>query len=547
VTAAPGVRTERLPSATREALGVLRSHGAPVLVIALTALLGAYQLSRQSLWHDEAFTLAVARGDGSTFWPSVLGSESFAGLYYSVIRLVPLGDGEAALRAPSVLFAVLAVATCHALGRRLFGARTGLVAALLLSTSVLLVRYAQEARAYALALWLVALAGWLLVRAVQKPTWPSWLAFGAVSAVAAYAHFFAVFVLAGQLLSLAPLRSRLPWRRVAGAAGLAAALLLPLAVALVRTTDGGREKLAQTSVTALSADLAGISPTPLGALRVAVFALCGLSAVVAAVRQPGAVDPFRRWRYWLLAGWIGIPVVLAALVSMVWPVFVTRYFLVCLPAVVLLAAAVLDQVRRPALRVTALLLVLAAAAQGLHGYYQQTYREGENWRGLVQHIADEARPGDSVIFLSHYGRRPFEYYLDRRAGLAAILTPSYPALPWRDYPPVVGDARLDLAGDQARLAAAPPRRIWVVLLWGGFGTADDDSAPLVRLLDRDYRHGDQRFYGAYLKLARFDRVAEPPAGSVGWRGPGPRRLRTPDRQTGRTAAPKVPHARPLAP
>jgi mannosyltransferase len=517
VTAEPDVRTGTLLRGSRKALGILSSRGAPVLVLALSAALAAYQVGRKSLWHDEAFTLAVARGDGETFRHSVLGGEAFAALYYSVVRLLPLGDGEAALRVPSVLFAVLAALTCYALARELFGARVAAIAAVLLSINVLFVRYAQEARAYALALWLVVLAGWLLLRAVQRPTWARWLTFGALSALAGYAHFFAVFVLAGQLLSLAPLRSTLPVRRVAAAAGLAACLLLPLAVVLARTNEGGREKLPQASVGALAADLAGISPMPLGAVQAAVLALCATGAAIVGLRRRGAADPFSRWRYWMLAGWIGGPLALAGLVSVFWPVFVTRYFLVCLPAVVLLLAVGLDRAR-PALRAVALLLVLLAAAQPLHGYYLQTYKDGENWRGLVQHVADRARPGDSAIFLSHYGRRPFEYYLDRHAGLAATLTPAYPALPWRDYAPVVGDTRLDLTGDQARLRAAPPRRIWVVLLWGGFGTGDDDGRPFVEILDRAYRQTDQRFYGRYLKLALFDRVTGPADSVIGGAG-----------------------------
>jgi hypothetical protein len=110
-----------------------------------------------------------------------------------------------------------------------------------------------------------------------------------------------------------------------------------------------------------------------------------------------------------------------------------------------------------------------------------------------------------VIFLSHFGRRPFEYYLDRHAGLAATVAPGYPALPWHDYPPVVGDERLDPAGDEARLQAVEPTRIWAVLLWGGFGTGDDDGTPFVRMLDRHYQQADHRFYGRYLKLELFDR------------------------------------------
>jgi mannosyltransferase len=489
-------------SATRTGL---LTRATPVLLLAVTAVVCAYQLGAKSLWHDEAFTLAVARSDGDTFRRSLGGEESFAALYYSVIRLSPpLWENEWTLRAPSVVFAVLAALGCYAVGRRLFGLRVAVIATLLLSTNLLFVQYAQEARGYALALWLVTLATWALVRAVQRPTWPMWLAFGAVSAAAAYAHFFAALVLAGQLLSLLPYRSMVPWRKVAGAAGLAGVLLLPLAAVLLPANAGGRPLLAQTRISGLAGELAGISPAPLGVFQAVLYGLCAVAAVLAFVRQRGKeADPVLGWRYSLLACWLVTPVALAGLISLVWPVFVTRYFVVCLPAVALLLAVGMT-VARPAVQVAVLLVVLLAAAQGLHQYYLQSYKDGENWRGLVEYVAQEARPGDTVIFLSRFGRRPFEYYLARHAGLAPSLRPIYPSLPWGGYPPVTGEPLVDAAGDQARFRAAEPERVWVVLLWGGFRTADDDGAPFSRILAGSYVQADQRFFGKYLKLALFE-------------------------------------------
>jgi len=510
VTAGSSAGTSaRLDRDTRRsaALGGLPSRAAaPILLLALTAILCVRGLGEKSLWHDESFTAAVASSDADTFRRSLVQQESFAALYYSVIRLAaPLTTSEAGLRAPSVAFALLTTLACYALARRLFGFRTAVVATLLLSVNLHFVQYAQEARAYALVLWLVTLAGWALVRAVQRPTWPTWLAFGAISAAAAYAHFFAVFVLAGQLLSLLALRSAVPWRRVAAAAGLAGVLVLPLAVVLLRTSAGARPQLAQTSLAALPRELAGVEPSPLGALQGLVYVLCAGGAVLALLRRRREeADPVRRWGYWLLACWLVVPVALAGLVSMLWPVFVTRYLLVCLPAVVLLVAVGLAMTR-PALLAVLLVVVLLASAQGLHRYYVQSYKDGENWRGLVQHVATEAEPGDSVIFLSHLGRRPFEYYLTEHAGLASSLAAGYPSMPWYDYPPVVGEALLDQAGDGARLSAAEPDRVWAVLLWGGFGTDQDDGASFARILANSYHQTDQRFYGRYLKLALFER------------------------------------------
>jgi mannosyltransferase len=494
--------------ARSRALEILLARGVPVVLVALTAGLSAFQLGRKSLWHDEAFTLAVARSDGGTFWRSLQGRESFAALYYSVIRLLPpLWADEASLRAPSVVFAVLTTLTCYLLARRLFGLRVAGLAALLLSVNVFFVHYAQEARSYALALWLTTLATWALVGAVRRPTWWRWLGYGAICAVAVYAHFFAALVLAGHLLSLLLHRSLVPWRKVAGAAGLAGMLVLPLAAVLLATNAGGRPLLPQSSVAALPRELAGIPATRVGIVEGLVFGLCGIAAGLAFLRQ-GRVDadPVLRWRYTLLACWLAVPVIAAALVSLFWPVFVTRYFVVCLPALVLLVAVGLAAAR-PAAQLAALLVVLLISAHGLHVYYLQTYKEGENWRGLVQHVADEARPGDSVVFLSRYGRRPFEYYLSRDAGLASALVPSYPSMPWGHYPPVVGEAQVGATGVQAKhLESAAPDRVWVVLLWGGFGTGDDDGAPFHRVLTQEYVETEHRFFGRYLKLALFERT-----------------------------------------
>jgi mannosyltransferase len=500
-------RSEALRDRARSsAFGVLLARGTPVLLAALVVFLAAFRLGGKSLWHDEAFTVAVARSDDDSFRRSVLGQESFAALYYSLIRVLPpLWTDEASLRIPSVVFAGLATLACYAVSRRLFGFRVAVIATLLLAANLVVVQYAQEARAYTLALWLVTLASWTLVRAVQRPTWPAWLAYGVIATAAVYAHFFAVLVLAAHLLSLLLHRSIVPWRKVAGCAGLAAVLVLPLATAVLRTNTGGRPLLQQASIADLARELAGVPATRLGLLQAVVLALCLAAAVPAVLRKTREdMDAVQRWGYTMVACWLGVPIALAAVISLFWPIFVVRYFVVCLPALVVLVAIGLAPARAR-VRAVALVLVLLGSAQGLHRYYLEDYKDGENWRALVQQVAQDARPGDSVIFLSRYGRRPFEYYLARHDGLGASLRPDYPSLPWGSYPPVAGEERVDAGGDELRLEASEPDRVWVVLLWGGFRTGDDDGAPFYRTLTRDYAETDHRFFGRYLKLALYER------------------------------------------
>jgi mannosyltransferase len=488
-------------------LATLLSRGPLFLLVALAAALSSFRIAGKGLWHDEAFTLAVATSDGETFWRSVTGGESFAGLYYFIVRLLPpLWKNEASLRAPSVVFAVLAAITLYFLARRLFGVWVAVVTVLLLSVDFFFIRYAQEARAYALALWLITAATLVLVGAVERPTWVRWLGYGALGALAVYAHFFAALVLVAHLVSLLLHRKLVPWKKFAIATGSSLALVLPLAAVLLSTNAGGRPLLAQTSMSDLLRDLAGIAPTRSGVLQALIFALCGVGVVVVYLRQRRQNrEPAHLWHYTLLLCWLLIPIALGAVISMVWPILVTRYFIVVLPALVMLIAVGLAVVR-PAVQVALLVVVLVIAAQGLGVYYAQNHKEGENWRGLVQYVADEAQSGDRVLFLSRFGRRPFEYYLDRHAGLASSLTPMYPTMPWGSYAPVVGEAQVGDTRTWARdLEADEPARVWVVLLWGGFRTGDDDGAPFQRVLARHYVETDHVFFGRYLKLGLFER------------------------------------------
>jgi len=282
--------------------------------------------------------------------------------------------------------------------------------------------------------------------------------------------------------------------------------VLPLAAVLLSTNAGGRPLLAQSAMSDLLRDLAGIAPTRSGVLQALIFALCGVGMLVIYLRQRRqGGEPAHLWHQTLLLCWLVIPIVLGAVISMVWPILVTRYFIVVLPALVMLVAVGLTIVR-PAVQAALLVVVLVIAVQGLGVYYAQNHKEGEDWRGLVQYVADEAQSGDRVLFLSRFGRRPFEYYLDQHAGLASSLTPVYPTMPWGSYAPVVGEARVDDTSTGARdLEADEPARVWVVLLWGGFRTGDDDGAPFQRVLARHYVETDHVFFGRYLKLGLFER------------------------------------------
>src|ERR1700733_3304527 len=142
---------------------------------ALTVLafaVASYHLGTKSMWLDEAVSADHARLGFSGLWKVLSGGHPNMGLYYVLLHFWVriFGYGEAAVRSMSVVLAAWAVPAIVALGRRLFGAATGLIAGLLLALAPFFVQYEQTARSYGLLVLLVVLSSYFFIRMLEKPT-----------------------------------------------------------------------------------------------------------------------------------------------------------------------------------------------------------------------------------------------------------------------------------------------------------------------------------------------------------------------------------------
>src|SRR3954469_4676004 len=113
----------------------------------LAALLTGLRIGRESLWLDEAFSVALVSQGWDAWWRHVTAHEANMCAYHVLLKLwIRLGDSEPFLRCLSALFAVAAIPVQYLLARRLCGPRVAATAVVLLATHVYLVRYGQEAR-----------------------------------------------------------------------------------------------------------------------------------------------------------------------------------------------------------------------------------------------------------------------------------------------------------------------------------------------------------------------------------------------------------------
>jgi mannosyltransferase len=173
------------------------------LVLAAAAVRFA-ALGSQSFWVDETITARLVASSFSDMIGALPSSESAPPLYYVLAWgwARAFGSGEAALRSLSALLGTLTVPVAYAAGQALVSRRTGLFAAALATVSPLLVWYSQEARAYALFIFLSAVSLLFFARALDEPSRRSLGWWAGTSALALLTHYFAAFLVAAEAVFL---------------------------------------------------------------------------------------------------------------------------------------------------------------------------------------------------------------------------------------------------------------------------------------------------------------------------------------------------------
>jgi mannosyltransferase len=215
-----------------------------VAVVVLGAALRFARLGHQSFEYDEIVTLQhVHQSFGGMLSSFPDFSESTPPLYYVLVwpwtKL--FGTSEAGIRSLSALVGTATVPVAYLVGRTMLRSRTGgLVVALLVSVAPVLVWYSQEARSYALFVFLGALSLLFFARTLDEPTRRDLGLWALFSALAVATHYFAGFLVLAEAAIFLPRLGRRAVPPIVGVLVVSAALA-PLAYRQVHT---GGEKWA---------------------------------------------------------------------------------------------------------------------------------------------------------------------------------------------------------------------------------------------------------------------------------------------------------------
>jgi mannosyltransferase len=333
-------------------------------------------------------------------------------LEWLVVRLA--GDGDFALRIPSLLAGVALIPVAAWFAEDLFDRRTAIAAALFAAVAPALVWYSQQASGYAL----VALFGTLAVigaaRAIRRGHAADWVLHVLAASLAVWSDWSGVFIVAAIEVGFAASavhrrRTGAPLRGFVTAWGLDSLALgcqlAALGVLLVSQLQwgGGLEGVANvsasgvsfyTTVSNVSWGLLGFHPATVTGVMSALWPLGMLASLLMIGREAGS-------RAWLLLACALFPAVCVFVLGLAVPgAFDVRYALASVPLVFVLNAYVATAWPRTRLGRTLVvgailaLLVGALVDQQLNPSNPRRYE----YRQAFAQVQRDAHPGAAVFY-----------------------------------------------------------------------------------------------------------------------------------------------------
>ncbi|HEX5188813.1 MAG TPA: glycosyltransferase family 39 protein [Streptosporangiaceae bacterium] len=375
----------------------------PVVALALCL----FKINTPSYWRDEAATMAALKRPVGDLIAMLGNVDAVHGAYYLMMWPVEhvLGPGELVMRLPSAFAVAIGAAFVAATARRLVSQWAGLAAGLIYAVLPVTSQYGQEARSYAMVMTVAVIASYMLVRvlAAEPDRQRRWLAgYAASIAALGFLNIFGLLLVPAHAVTMAlycrrgmrdPGQRKLAigWLTAAAAGLVVASPLLVLgylqrgqiAWLAVNTSSSGLNTVFQLSGSYL------VTTTVLIMIVVSLV----LSTEVSRAKRRAAWP----WRLSQVSlPWLIVPPLLLIVASTVQPVYTSRYILICIPPLALIAGAAVASLGR-IVGPIALAIVLIS---GVPMQLAQRTPSGhfDDIAAIDKVVAARSRPGDVVLY-----------------------------------------------------------------------------------------------------------------------------------------------------
>ena len=387
----------------------------------------------QSVWFDEAYSILLAKHSVAQL-VHLTSLDTHPPLYYILLKVwaYVFGWSELALRSLSVLSMVGALVVGGLFTRKMFGSRIATGTVVVLALSPLLLRYGFEIRMYGLASLIGVAATYCLYSAYKSKDAAkrNWLIiYVLLVAIGMYTLYYLALLWVAHVVWIMYLAVKHKWRvkslvpYVATYAGAAAVFLPWLPIFFRQITNGALAPIGQP----LNFDqLAGIDSfnalyVPTYALTVpltVVFLLFLAVIICAAVRGRKTLGKYRD-ELALLYSYIGIPIVVLMVVSLVKSMYTERYLShVAISLMILVGVitmVIYAQLRSKSQRVWLLVVVYGTLCIGCYNLMiTGNFNFQRNERPTVNQVAaniTNCGAGSELIAADPYVATELSYYL----------------------------------------------------------------------------------------------------------------------------------------
>jgi|GEM_PF-875405 len=400
-------------------------------VVACALFLRLYDLTGESLWYDETYSLWIADMDLDRLaylWEWPVQFPAYYVLLYHWLRA--FGMSDLSVRLFGALAGALTVLPAYWLGKALFGRRVGAISALLLAVNPYHVWYSQEVRMHSWAVLLTLISVYACWRMVNGGRWGWWALHLLSTALTFHLHYYVGFAVLAENLYVAVhlwakrggLFTRESWRWLRWwlleQVGLFLLMVPGVIVFLIKLLDlnewgwlsqrygppGLLDILNLLEAYTLGVDFPGPS--------FLAWTMIGLS---------GALIVWGVWRRWrtreekgldaplvfsLIA--LGLPLVACFVAGQFSTVWVTRYLLPFQPFFLILMALGLSAIPWQRAGNVLLVLICAVSLYALGNMY--SVQQKEDWRGVASYMTPQFAKDDLIVLMDNECRVPFSHY-----------------------------------------------------------------------------------------------------------------------------------------
>lgn len=490
-----------------------------LLILSLGAVLRIVNLSSDSIWLDEAYSIQFAHLPLPQLLRETAASDVHPPLYYLLLHywIALFGDSEAAARLLSVLFGLFAILLIYPVAALLFDRATGLLGALLLALSLFHIEFAQEARMYTLLAFLSLCSLYFFLRLLTEASAAVIVGYIVCTSLLMHTHVYGFFIIIAENIFFCSLyfSSREVFKHLLSRWLLLQSSLVLLFLPWLSVMIGQFERVQQSfwipqpTLNFLRLTwMIYAGSTLLSFLFIPLVAL-GLVPRRAAHQDHSTDERARllpsterklrlteRERILFLLLWFLSPIVIPFVLSQfLSSIYLPKYTIAASVAFLILAARGVMSIRFDQARILIVAVVLGLSFVNMRLYWGGPHKDF--WRESATYFDRTARSGDLLLFHQESGQVPFQYY-SKREDVKGVALP--------------GDKIRQATADKVAAAlnelVAGHNRVWLVV-----SHPIDETSLITKQLGEWYKVTEHRIDpGVELYLfERGSQPSEPPA------------------------------------